>query len=328
MQAGLIAAILAVFLAAGLVSHDANARKDRSGGDYAGHAGGSCTGANRIRASDATCLSAGWDNSPPASSGVAGGSTYWIRNECSDYGSVVAHIDVKATDDYHWHLNNGDRQNGRYWLNDVRNIYCCYEDSALCWKNQVEADSTGHIVRMTEVSSSLVTGVSVDVSTHQARYDFCSDYPNNIYCVNDPEGDAFTEPPEPTGPACAADSSCNCGDHYCTAADCDTAWDASAPVASAANNLYSPHACSGSSHDDYASSISATDGTSETCSMTVNCLKWTARNNAGNYGAFRVLTFDREVDEFNNIYACSGVIKTPNCPTGTAISTTVRDVSF
>ena len=40
------------------------------------------------------CLHGWWNNSPPASSGVAGGSTFGVQSQCSEYGTVVASVDI------------------------------------------------------------------------------------------------------------------------------------------------------------------------------------------------------------------------------------------
>ena len=74
------------------------------------HYAGGCNSQYKVHKDNAGCLSAWWDNSPPASSGVAGGATFGMRSNCSNYGTVVTHIDVQDSGDYHIHLTTGSRK--------------------------------------------------------------------------------------------------------------------------------------------------------------------------------------------------------------------------
>ena len=56
----------------------------------------------------------------------------------------------------------------------------------------------------------------VNVGTHEKRYEFCQDNADNIYCEVDPEGDAFTEPPN-----------CEENPNTCTVEDCQDAYEES-----------------------------------------------------------------------------------------------------
>ena len=247
-KAGMLVAILAAFLTVEFTSYDA--RADGSGSSW--HLNGACNNWARISKNDATCLSAGWDNSPPASSGVVGGSTYWARNDCSDYGTVVAHLDFKNNVDNHARLSGSNRITGDRWVNKVRQISCCIDESALCWKDQVEPKTSGpHTgwVRFVIIEGSSLSHGVADVRTHQNRYDFCQEYPDVIYCSLDPEGDAHTDPntaaPEPQTVAsldpntasledlrarpCGGEGQpgCDCGNRRCDRGDCQWSWEQS-----------------------------------------------------------------------------------------------------
>ena len=47
-----------------------------------------CNSSGREAHSTTSCLNAWWDNSPPASSGVAGGSTFGAQSQCADWGDI------------------------------------------------------------------------------------------------------------------------------------------------------------------------------------------------------------------------------------------------
>jgi hypothetical protein len=193
MKAGKFVAILAAFLTVGFASHDARA----DSGDSGMHGGGTCNNWARISKNDATCLSAGWDNSPPASSGVVGGSTFWARNECSDYGEVRVHVDIAGNTDLHWHLDHSSKVSGEKWVNDVNHISCCVDKSDLCFKEEVEPITSGEHegnIRLISVDGSSYWDGYGDVSTQSARYLLCEHWANIPYCRLDPEGDAFIHP--------------------------------------------------------------------------------------------------------------------------------------
>ena len=174
-----------------------------------GEASASCGSSHRLQHGDSDCLHGWWDNSPPASSGVALGTKYGAQSFCSHYGTVVAKIDISAASDVTWHLNSGSKRRGQKGWGEVRSINCCADISDICIKGQVEAAS-GHI---RHYNSSSTSWDLVDVSTHLKRYDHCQDHSSSIYCEVDPEGDAHVPP--------------NCDDHECALADCNSNWNQS-----------------------------------------------------------------------------------------------------
>ena len=94
---------------------------------------------------------------------------------------------------------------GEATLVDVRSVSCC-PNKGMCHKQEVEPEDN----RILVYSGSGKTYDKVNVNTHVDRYTFCRDNPSNIYCVNDPRGDAFTEP----APQCDGED--------CDVADCRT----------------------------------------------------------------------------------------------------------
>lgn len=86
----------------------------------------SCTGSNRISYRAAQCLDADWENTD-----YFFGSSFWVRNECTAYGRVVAKIDLKNANDKTWTLDTGDRRSGESHAK-VSGIYCCRDRSTLC----------------------------------------------------------------------------------------------------------------------------------------------------------------------------------------------------
>ena len=188
----------------------------------AGHAAASqswdvsqaCGQAHRIDRATATCLNGAWDNSPGLWSGYAGGSDHWVQSVCSNHGLVYASVDIAGQLDKKYKLDNAAKQTSISLTSNVRAIACCINHGdQLCFKNQVEKNASWEIRHVT-VSGSGYSETTTDVSTHAKRYKFCQDHPNDIYCKVNPEGDALTNP-------------YNCGDHFCTAADCTWHWERS-----------------------------------------------------------------------------------------------------
>ena len=171
--------------------------------------------------SNADCLDASWDNDPAArirfiiDGALPASSRYSATNTCSQYASMVVKIDLDTGSDEIgsdgiWTLDSSSTRHGSASLADVENIYCCIGNHGLCARNQVEADGQGRIQHW---NLSAGTFEWVDVSTRDARYYYCQDYSNDVYCSVDPRNDAHLP--------------LNCGDHSCTEDDCIAAWEAS-----------------------------------------------------------------------------------------------------
>ena len=204
-----------------------------------------CTGA--IKHSDASCLHGWWDNTPPASTGVPGGSTWGMQNRCGDWGTVFGWVEKQGTD-YGYRMPDWGKKRGYAWFHDVRNIKCCPEKGELCHKSQVKALS-GKIKIWDDSSNEYVR---VDVSTTEKRQHFCSQwkYRTGVYCRNDLSGDAMDA------------RAYNCGNHYCNADDCQWHFEESSAY----------ETCQGEDGETAPTySISATDGSGQTCTVTAQC---------------------------------------------------------
>ena len=266
----------------------------------AGHAAASqswdvsqaCGQAHRIDRATATCLNGAWDNSPGLWSGYAGGSDHWVQSVCSNHGLVYASVDIAGQLDKKYKLDNAAKQTSISLTSNVRAIACCINHGdQLCFKNQVEKNASWEIRHVT-VSGSGYSETTTDVSTHAKRYKFCQDHPNDIYCKVNPEGDALTNP-------------YNCGDHFCTAGDCTWHWERS--------DAYDSCLSTGSG---YSMRISASDGTSQRCTITAQCENGYSR--AGENGApdtlfYQSNEFSAEVWHFDNLVNCSGYLKVRSC---------------
>ena len=240
MKTGTIVAILAAFLAVGLGSHQANADGRQTDSDFSNyHRGGTCNQGHRIGTTWATCLHA-IDEGFKWAGGLLG-HAHWVRNECSEYGTVVAHVDRINYADLHWHLSNGNKHRHTGMAADIRGIYCCINDSDLCWKDQVEKNTYGmyaDTVRLIQVQGSSYHMVHVNVGTHENRYRVCNSgtwWDDTLYCSENPDGDAYILPasmqPDPNGATmeqlrarpCGGEGQpeCSCGDHICDRFDCE-----------------------------------------------------------------------------------------------------------
>ena len=151
---------------------------------------GQCNGYKRIPASDATCLNASYNHSYEAFVGYR----YTVTNDCQGWGNLMVHVDRVGVTDWIGCLQYSMTSAGTA---EYRGFSCCFEgEGDLCWKDQIVKDRDGYIKRMT-VTATTSGFEKHDVSTHQARYDFCQEYPNDVYCDVNPEGDALTPPPAP-----------------------------------------------------------------------------------------------------------------------------------
>ena len=168
--------------------------------------GSNCEWSYRMNHSNSDCMHGWWDNSPPASTGYAMGSKYGVQSFCSNYGSVVAKIDISGGSDRTWTLNNGSKQRGGSVWNNVSGIYCCIDKGDMCVKQQVEK-SNHEIKYFVSGNSTLQTA---NVNERIDRYNFCQDHPDTIYCDVNPQGDAHWTPV--------------CGDHDCSVNDCNWHW--------------------------------------------------------------------------------------------------------
>ena len=213
--AAAIAVAVVIVPATILLGEGAFAHGDNAGSGYQGswHYGHTCKSEYQISHSDTGCMHAWWDNTPPASTGKSGGSTYGAQNKCANYGAMKATIDLESGRDEHFHMSNGDKKRGSDPYVDIKDIACCLNQSDLCWKWSVEPQN-GEIKRWTGTNANFEW---VDVSTHAARYSYCGEYPNDIYCEIDPSHDAFTVP-----------ATTQCGPEgnrrECVASDCNTAF--------------------------------------------------------------------------------------------------------
>ena len=85
---------------------------------------------------DSECLEASWDNNswPDATS-------YQVRSVCSDYGKVVAKVDIKDGSDHTLHLNNSNWRRDSGWYR-IRWIYCCTDIGDLCNRADMHTDAS------------------------------------------------------------------------------------------------------------------------------------------------------------------------------------------
>ncbi len=82
---------------------------------------GYCEKGDRIWHSDADCLKASWRNKKWPKR-----NRYDAQNLCSEYGTVVAKVDIEHHVDTTWYLTNGSKKGaGVHNDYDVKGIYCC-----------------------------------------------------------------------------------------------------------------------------------------------------------------------------------------------------------
>ena len=245
---------------------------------------------------NASCLHGWWDNSPPASTGVALGSTWGVHSQCGDWGTVYGRVRTATQSvggyEYGYLLEDSDKKRGNARFSDVLNIKCCPEKGELCHKSQVRA-LNGKIKIWDDSSNEYVR---VDVSTREKRQEFCRQYRDGVYCRNNLSGDAISGNPY------------NCGNHYCTVDDCEWHYEQSRP------STHSPgcaDADSGFDDDrqDYEMTISATDGSSQTCTLRTHCLSGNEEYMGGSRHTYADAEISTDVWNMDDLINCSGTLQ-------------------
>ena len=254
--------------------------------------GGACNNSYRIYHGDSDCMHAWWNNSPKFSTGVAGGSTWGVQSFCSEWGHVKAHVDIKSFHDSHITLRDGDKHREKSGLVKINGITCC-ANFEICHKQQVEKDSRGYI----KVYSGTGTHYNdVDVRTAEKRQHFCSRSENRggVYCRNNLDGDALGTPE-------------NCGDHYCDVGDCRSHFEQSDAYETCQDYR-------GREGPTY--TISATDGSSQTCTVAAYCVYSATQNpftGAYNWARKTLVSEVRNLDEAVNCNSYTDELRLHDC---------------
>ena len=105
----------------------------------------SCSTGNRVDHRDAECLSAWWKNR-----GLLKKSPYHVRNMCTEYGKVVAKVDLRSARDRTIHLTDGLPRDGDT-RHRIRGISCCSDIGELCNRSDIVTDE-GCAARFNRVS--------------------------------------------------------------------------------------------------------------------------------------------------------------------------------
>ena len=93
-----------------------------------------CSRAERVDHRNAECLSASWKNR-----GLLKKSPYHVSNQCSEYGKVVAKVDLASASDRTIHLIDDIPRDGDT-RHRIRSISCCSDISDLCNRSDVVTD--------------------------------------------------------------------------------------------------------------------------------------------------------------------------------------------
>ena len=79
------------------------------------------------------CLHGWWDNNEWPRKSTFGAQ---VQNNCHEWGTVVAKVDLASCSDKTWHLNNTNTRRGSEACR-VRGIYCCMDIGDLCDKSDL-----------------------------------------------------------------------------------------------------------------------------------------------------------------------------------------------
>ena len=266
-------------------------------GSFDSPASGECEGSERISSTAATCLSATRSGTYDAQQG---GYATKAGNDCADLANIVVRVERGSAGGALACV--GSANYTLYTSTPSSGVACCFEGAGdLCWRNQVVADAGGSIEQAV-LDGSTLSRTKVDVSTHSARYDFCRDNPDDVYCEVNPAGDAMLDP---QGDGCGTGNqlACNCGDRFCNVGDCNWHYEQSAAAETCRDRHH---------HDDtqYRMSISAIDGSSQTCTLTVACQ---SHRDDGDRWVYETTTVSDEVWLFDDLNNCSGALQVGEC---------------
>ena len=121
---------------------------------------GSCGKSQRIKHGDAECLTGKWKNR-----GWWKKNTFEVKNECPDYGTVFAKIDIKSGYDWTLKLDDGEKEK-KSDSNEIRGIYCCKDLSDLCKKSDIVTADSCLSRFMVSHASGTCTNPSASVKSH------------------------------------------------------------------------------------------------------------------------------------------------------------------
>ena len=264
--------------------------QDTQGNEF--HTSSGCNSSKRVLKDNADCLTASWNNSTKWVTSipeeVLAPQPNWrveITNNCIAHAKLVANVSLKHGSNRHFVVDTGNVDRSEAG-NHVSSVTCCMGQKQICHRKQVEAVN-GEILHYTGVGTTTET---VDVSTHRKRFDYCAKRPNFVYCLVDPEGDAFTRP-------------FNCGGHYCTAGDCQWHWERS--------EAHTGGTCLDTdAGDDFSMSIDAADGTSQRCTVEVQCETGEV---VDNQAVHEDNSFTAQVWDFDDLHNCGGTLQVGAC---------------
>lgn len=97
----------------------------------AGQAHAACGNSQRIDHNDADCLEADWS-----------GTHSQAKNTCSEYGTVVAKVDLRVCVDDTYTLTDGELHKRSHDYCRVRKVTCCKDLSDLCNKADLVSDES------------------------------------------------------------------------------------------------------------------------------------------------------------------------------------------
>jgi hypothetical protein len=165
----------------------------------------------KIPVANSDCVTGEWQNHSAWS-----GTWNWSKTKahCTQWGTVVAEVDIKNKSDKTWTLTENDVWK---WHSvpsrfKIRGVSCCWDTGDICYKSEVEPNSSNWL----KFKSGSEYG-STKLATNQQKCAFCARYPDTIYC-DQTFDDSICES-ESTGGIC---SGWGCG-----TADCTNAFNAS-----------------------------------------------------------------------------------------------------
>ena len=128
---------------------------------FAGQVHASCGKSKRMQHRNAECLEASYKNR-----GWLKDSYAKAKNKCTEYGKVVAKVDIRHHWDRTWHLNDGDEREYKNDWQHIRGVFCCTDLSDLCNKSDIVTPvSCGTKFRESPASATCDAGFGVNDKT-------------------------------------------------------------------------------------------------------------------------------------------------------------------
>ena len=127
---------------------------------FAGQVHAACEKSKRMQHYNAECLEASYKNR-----GWLKDSYAKAKNKCTEYGKVVAKVDIRHSADQTWDLNDGNEREYKNDWQHIRGVFCCTDLSDLCNKSDiVNTSSCNQKFRESPASATCADSLAIGIN--------------------------------------------------------------------------------------------------------------------------------------------------------------------